>query len=163
MAKNKKENKLAGNETVAQNRRARFDYEISDNVEAGMVLTGTEVKSLRVGGAQLNEAYASLKTGPNGTPEAYIEGLYIPPYKSGTYNNVEPRRKRKLLLHRAQLNRLLGQSQQKGYTLIPLKLYFSNGRAKVEIGLARGRKTHDKRHAIAERETRRDMERDRNG
>lgn len=161
MAKSKKVNKLAGNETVAQNRRARFDYDISDNTEAGMVLTGTEVKSLRVGGAQLNEAYATLETGPNGTPEAYIQGLYIPPYAAGTYNNVEPRRKRKLLLHRQQLNRLLGQSQQKGYTLIPLRLYFKDGKAKVEIGLARGRKTHDKRHAIAARETRRDMERER--
>ena len=157
----KKPNKLSGDETVAVNRRARFDYEISDAVEAGLVLTGTEVKSLRIGGAQLQEAFASLQEGPKGEPEVWIQSLYIPPYAAGTYNNVEPRRKRKLLLHRNQISRLIGQTQQKGYTLIPLKLYFVRGRAKLEIGLAKGRKTHDKRRAIADRETKRDMDRER--
>lgn len=157
----KKKNPLAGNETVAVNRRARFDYEIMDSVETGMVLTGTEVKSLRLGGAQLQEAYAHLQDGPAGQPEVWIQSLFIPPYGPGTYNNVEPRRKRKLLLHREQISRLIGQTQQKGYTLVPLRLYFSNGRAKLELGLAKGRKTHDKRRAIADREIKRDMQRDR--
>lgn len=161
MPKTKKGEKLAGNETVAMNRRARFDYEVADSFEAGLVLTGTEVKSLRLGGAQLNEAYATVETSSKGVTEAWIQGLYIPPYKAGTYNNVEPRRKRKLLLHRAQIDKLVGQSQQKGYTLIPLKLYFARGRAKLEVGLAKGRKSHDKRRAITERETKRDMERER--
>ena len=160
MAK-KKDPKIAGDETVAVNRRARFDYEISDSLEAGLVLTGTEVKSLRHGGAHLTEAYALLQNGPNGLQEVWVQGLFIPPYSHGTYNNVEPRRRRKLLLHRDQINRLIGQTKQKGFTLIPLKLYFTKGRAKLEIGVAKGRKTHDKRHAIAERETKRDMERDR--
>ena len=160
MAMKKKPPKLAGNETVAVNRRARHDYEISDAVEAGMALTGTEVKSLRLGGAQIAEAYALIETNSKGAPEAWICSLFIPPYAPGTYNNVEPRRRRKLLLHRSQINRLIGQSAQKGYTLIPLKLYFVRGRAKLEIGLAKGRKTHDKRQAIAEREVKREMERE---
>ena len=158
MAEKKK--KLLGNETIAQNRRARHDYEISDSLEAGLVLTGTEVKSLRDGGAQIAEAYATIEKGPRDLPEAWIVGLYIPPYKAGTYNNVDSRRKRKLLLHRGQINKLIGQSAQKGYTLIPLKLYFTRGKAKLEIGLAKGRQKHDKRRAIAEREVKRDIERE---
>lgn len=157
----KKAPKLAGNETVAVNRRARHDYEISDSLEAGLQLTGTEVKSLRLGGAQIAEAYAAVETSAKGAPEAWIHSLYIPPYAPGTYNNVEPRRRRKLLLHRSQINRLIGQSKQKGYTLIPLKLYFVRGRAKLEIGLAKGRKTHDKRQAITARELKRDLDRER--
>lgn len=156
----KKLPKLLGNETVAANRRARHDYEIADSMEAGLVLTGSEVKSLRTGGAQIAEAYASIDTGRSGTSEAWIYGMYIPPYKPATYNNVDSRRKRKLLLHRAQINKLIGQSAQKGYTLIPLKLYFSQGRAKLEIGLAKGRATHDKRRAIADREMKRDLARE---
>lgn len=159
MAEKKK--KLIGDETVAMNRRARHDYEISDSIEAGLVLTGTEVKSLRDGGAQIAEAYASVEAGPRKSPEVWVHGMYIPPYKAGTYNNVEPRRKRKLLLHRNQINKLIGQSAQKGYTLVPLKLYFTRGRAKLEIGVAKGRQKHDKRRAIAEREVKRDMERER--
>jgi SsrA-binding protein len=149
------------NDVAVVNRRARHDYEISDTYDCGIVLTGTEVKSIRMGGAQIAEAYASLEDGRNGLPEMWIYGMYIPHYLCGTYNNVEPRRKRKLLLHRAQLNKLVGASSQKGYTLVPLKLHFSNGRAKLEIGLAKGRKSHDKRQAIGEREMKRDMERER--
>jgi SsrA-binding protein len=156
----KKLPKLLGNETVALNRRARHDYEIADSLEAGLVLTGSEVKSLRTGGAQIAEAYASIDTTRSGDAEAWIYGMYIPPYKPATYNNVDSRRKRKLLLHRSQINKLIGQSAQKGYTLIPLKLYFTGGRAKLEIGLAKGRATHDKRRAIAEREMKRDLARD---
>ena len=156
----KKPPKLLGDETVALNRRARHDYEIADSMEAGLVLTGSEVKSLRSGGAQIAEAYASIDTGRSGDCEAWIYGMYIPPYKPATYNNVDSRRKRKLLLHRAQINKLIGQSAQKGYTLIPLKLYFSRGRAKLEIGLAKGRATHDKRRAIADREMKRDLARE---
>ncbi len=158
MAEKKK--KLLGDETIAQNRRARHDYEISDSFEAGLVLTGTEVKSLREGGAQIAEAYASIESGGRALPEAWIVGLYIPPYRAGTYNNVDSRRKRKLLLHRQQINKLIGQSAQKGYTLIPLKLYFTRGKAKIEIGLAKGRQKHDKRQAIAEREIKRDLQRE---
>ncbi len=156
----KKIPKLLGDETVALNRRARHDYEIADSMEAGLVLTGSEVKSLRSGGAQIAEAYATVDTVRSGAAEAWVHGLYIPPYKPATYNNVDSRRKRKLLLHRAQINKLIGQSAQKGYTLVPLKLYFTRGRAKIEIGLAKGRATHDKRRAIAEREMKRDLSRE---
>ena len=152
--------KLAGNESVAVNRRARFDYEISDSLEAGLVLTGTEVKSARMGGVQIAEAYASIELGAHQAAEVWVRGLYIAPYQAGSYNNVEPRRKRKLLLHRAQINRLIGQTKQKGYTLVPLKLYFAGGRAKLEIGLGKGRKSHDKRRAITEREVKRDIQRE---
>lgn len=156
----KKLPKLLGDETVALNRRARHDYEIADSFEAGLVLTGSEVKSLRTGGAQIAEAYASIDTHRNGPAEAWVLGLYIPPYKPATYNNVDSRRKRKLLLHRSQINKLIGSSAQKGYTLVPLKLYFKGGRAKIEIGLAKGRATHDKRRAIADREIKRDLARE---
>ena len=162
MKKKESQFKFVGNETVVSNRRARYDYEISETLEAGMVLTGTEVKSIRQGGAQIAEAYVSVEGGAPGSaraPEAFIVGMFVPPYLSGNYNNVEPRRRRKLLLHRNQINRLIGVSSQKGYTLIPLKLHLKNGRVKVDIGVAKGRKTHDKRRAIAERETKRDMER----
>lgn len=151
--------KYTGNETVAVNRRARHDYEITDAMEAGLVLTGTEVKSIRQGGAQIAEAYASIETSGRGAAEAWLHGMFIAPYLAGTYNNVDSRRKRKLLLHRTQINRLIGQSAQKGYTLVPLKLYFTGGRAKIEIGVAKGRKSHDKRQAITERETKRDLQR----
>ncbi|PQV65462.1 SsrA-binding protein [Abditibacterium utsteinense] len=158
MAEKKK--KLLGDETIAQNRRARHDYEISDSMEAGLVLTGTEVKSLREGGAQIAESYASVESGTRKVPEVWVVGLYIPPYKAGTYNNVDSRRKRKLLLHRGQINKLIGQTAQKGYTLVPLKLYFTRGKAKLEIGVAKGRQKHDKRRAIADREVKRDIERE---
>ncbi len=151
--------KFIGNETVVSNRRARHDYEITDTIEAGLVLTGTEVKSIRMGGAQIAEAYCIVDNDGRRAPEAWIQGMFLPPYLSGNYNNVEPRRKRKLLLHRSQINRLIGASSQKGYTLIPLKLHLKNGRVKIDIGVGKGRKSHDKRRAIADREVKRDMER----
>lgn len=159
MKKKETQFKFVGNETIVSNRRARHDYEVTESMEAGMVLTGTEVKSIRQGGAQIAEAYASVDGGGRGAPEAWIHGMFVPPYLSGNYNNVEPRRKRKLLLHRNQINRLVGLSSQKGYTLIPLKLHLKDGRVKIDIGVGKGRKSHDKRRAIADRETKRDMER----
>ena len=161
MAKKDKDQKKnqSGDITVAVNRRARFDYEIEDSLEAGLILTGTEVKSLRRGDAQIAEGYANLTNGPNESPEAWLHNMYIAPYKEGNVFNVEPRRKRKLLLRRDQLNRLQASTQQKGYTLVPLKLYFTRGKAKIEIGLAKGRKSHDKRHAIQDREMKKDIRR----
>lgn len=157
--KSKDKKEASGDITVAVNRRARFDYEIEDSFEAGMVLTGTEVKSLRRGDAQIAEGYANLSTGPNQMPEAWLHNVHIAPYKEGNAFNVEARRKRKLLLRRDQLNRLQASTQQKGYTLVPLKLYFTRGKAKLEIGLAKGRKHHDKRHAISEREMKHNLRR----
>ena len=139
---------------VAQNRRARHDYEILETLEAGIVLTGTEVKSLRGGKASLAEAYASVENG-----EAWVLQLHIPPYEQGNRNNPDPVRKRKLLLHRTEVDELDRAVAQKGQTIIPLKLYFTRGRAKLLIGVARGKKTHDKRHAIAERDAKREMDR----
>lgn len=139
---------------VAQNRRARHDYEILETLEAGLVLTGTEVKSLRHGRASLAEAYATIESG-----EAFVLQLHIPPYEQGNRANPDPVRRRKLLVHRAEIARLQRAIEQKGQTLIPLKLYFSRGRAKLLVGVARGRKRHDKRHAIAEREARREIDR----
>ncbi len=139
---------------VAQNRRARHDYEILDTIEAGMVLTGPEVKSLRGGKASVAEAYATVESG-----EAFVLQLHIPPYEQGNRWNLDPVRRRKLLLHRAEIAELERAVAQKGHTLVPLKLYFSKGIAKLLIGVARGRKTHDKRHAIAERDAKREMDR----
>lgn len=153
-------NKLAGDDhTVAVNRRARYDYDIQDSFEAGMVLTGTEVKSLRRSDAQIAESYAVLEMGRNGRREAWVHNLHIAPYKEGNLFNVESRRKRKLLLRRDQIERLSTSTLQKGYTLVPLKLYFARGKAKLQIGVARGKKQHDKRHAIEERQVKRDMQR----
>ena len=139
---------------VAQNRRARHDYEILDTLEAGIVLSGTEVKSLRGGKASLAESYASIEN-----DEAWVLQLHIPPYEQGNRFNPDPVRKRKLLLHRAEVDELERAVAQKGLTLIPLKLYFTRGRAKLLLGVARGKKTHDKRHAIAERDAKREMDR----
>jgi SsrA-binding protein len=139
---------------VAQNRRARHDYEILETLEAGIVLTGTEVKSLRGGKASLAEAYASVEG-----EEAFVLQMHIPPYEQGNRWNPDPVRRRKLLLHRAEIAQLKKAVEQKGQTLIPLKLYFSKGHAKLLIAVARGRKTHDKRTAIAERDARREMDR----
>jgi len=139
---------------VAQNRRARHDYDILETVEAGLVLTGTEVKSLRGGKASLAESYATVENG-----EAVVLQLHIPPYEQGNRSNPDPVRRRKLLLNRGEIDDLDRAVAQKGHTLIPLRLYFSRGYAKLLIGVARGRKTHDKRHAIAERDARREMDR----
>jgi SsrA-binding protein len=139
---------------VAQNRRASHDYAILETVEAGLVLAGTEVKSLRVGKASLQEAWATIDSG-----EAFVHQMHIPPYEQGNRWNLDPVRKRKLLLHRAEIEKIRKALEQKGLTLIPLKLYFTKGRAKLLLGVARGKKTHDKRQAIAERDVRREMDR----
>jgi SsrA-binding protein len=143
-----------GEKLIASNRRAHHEYEILETHEAGLVLQGTEVKALRDGRADLKEAYARIE----GT-EAWLLGCHISPYAQGNRANHDPLRPRKLLLHRGEINRLLGRVMEKGLTLVPLRLYFKHGRAKVELGLARGRKVRDKRQAIREREERREMER----
>jgi SsrA-binding protein len=139
---------------VAQNRRAHHDYFILETIEAGIVLSGTEVKSLRMGKASLVEAYATVE----GT-EAWVRQMHIPPYEQGNRWNLDPIRRRKLLLHRTQIDTLRKAVEQKGQTIIPLKLYFAGGRAKLLIGVAKGKKTFDKRHTMAERDAKREMER----
>src|SRR5262245_2354639 len=143
---------------IAQNRRARHDYFILETYEAGLVLSGTEVKSLRLGKASLAEAYATVENG-----EAFVRQLHIPPYEQGNRFNPDPVRTRKLLLHRAEIVRLRKAVEQKGQTLIPLRLYFSKGRAKLLIGVAKGKKSFDKRATLAERDARREMDRARRG
>jgi len=139
---------------ISQNRRASHDYFILETVEAGLVLSGTEVKSLRHGKASLAEAYATVEGG-----EAWVLQLHIPPYEQGNRWNLDPVRRRKLLLHRAEIARLEKAVTQKGQTLVPLKLYFSKGYAKLLLGVGKGKKTHDKRQTIAERDARREMQR----
>jgi SsrA-binding protein len=139
---------------VAQNRKASHDYSILDTIEAGLVLAGTEVKSLRNGKASLQESWATIDNG-----EVFVHQLHIPPYEQGNRWNLDPVRTRKLLLHRTEIVKLQKAVEQKGHTLIPLKLYFTRGRAKLLIGVAKGRKTHDKREAIAERDAKREMDR----
>jgi SsrA-binding protein len=141
--------------TVAVNRRARFEYSVEETLEAGIVLTGTEIKSIRAGRANLAEAYARIERG-----EAWLIGAHIAPYEQGNRNNHEPTRTRKLLLHRDQIAELAGRTQAKGFTLVPLKLYIRDGMAKLELGIARGRKAHDKRRVIAERDVRRELQRE---
>ena len=142
-------------QTVAQNRRARHEYNVEETVEAGLVLTGTEIKSIRAGRANLAEAYARIERG-----EAWLIGAHIAPYEQASRFNHEPTRTRKLLLHRDQIAELARKTQTRGYTLVPLRLYLRDGLAKVELGLARGRKAHDKRRVIAERDARRELERE---
>lgn len=139
---------------IAQNRRARHDYAIEDVYEAGLVLTGTEVKSLRAGRASLVDAFASVRDG-----ELWLENAHIPEYTQGSWTNHEPRRRRKLLMHRAEITRLLGKTREGGLTLVPLSLYFKDGRVKIELALARGRRSYDKRAALAERQASREMAR----
>jgi SsrA-binding protein len=139
---------------VAQNRRARHDYFILETIEAGLVLSGTEVKSLRAGKASLGEAYATVEDG-----EAWVIQMHIPPYEQGNRWNPDPVRRRKLLVHRKEIERLEAAVAQKGQTVVPLKLYFSNGRAKLLIGIAKGKKSFDKRASIAERDAKREMDR----
>jgi SsrA-binding protein len=136
------------------NRRARFEYHILESMEAGIVLTGTEIKSVREGGVSLNEAYARMRDG-----ELWLLGMHIPPYKQGSFSNVDPNRPRKLLLHKEQIERLGGRAAEKGLTIVPLRMYFTRGRAKVEIGLARGKKIWDKREATAKRDVQREIAR----
>jgi SsrA-binding protein len=144
----------SGDRLVAQNRKASHDYAILDTVEAGLVLAGTEVKSLRTGKASLQESWATIENG-----EAWVMQLHIPPYEQGNRWNLDPVRKRKLLLHRSEIEKLRKALEQKGHTLVPLKLYFTKGRAKLLLGVARGKKSHDKREAIAERDAKREMDR----
>jgi SsrA-binding protein len=139
---------------VATNRQARFRYDLLDKWEAGMVLTGTEVKSLRGGKAQIKDGYAALRDG-----EVWLHNVHIPPYAPASRENHEPERPRKLLMHRREIDRLIGKTREKGLTLVPTRLYFSNGRAKAEIALARGKDVGDKRQSIKEREMKREMER----
>jgi SsrA-binding protein len=143
-----------GRKLVAQNKKARHDYHIEDVYEAGLVLLGTEVKSLRAGRASLVDGFAVLKDG-----EAWLQNVHIPEYDLGTWTNHEPRRPRKLLLHRHEISKLIGKTKESGLTLVPLALYFRDGKAKVEIALARGKKTYDKRQALAEQQAKREADR----
>jgi SsrA-binding protein len=139
---------------IARNRRARHDYHIEDVVEAGLVLTGTEVKSLRAGRASLADGFAQLTGG-----EMWLHNVHIPEYAQGTWTNHEPRRTRKLLLHRKEIDRLGRLVAERGFTMIPLSLYFSGGRAKVELAVARGKRAYDKRQDLARRDAAREVER----
>jgi len=146
----------AGEKTVATNRRARHDYEIDETYEAGIVLTGSEVKSLRGGKASLSEAYGRISDN-----EVWLEGLHIPPYaQDSTRREYDPRRPRKLLLRRVEIERLKGKLNERGYTLVPMRVYFSHGLAKLEVGVGRGKRRYEKRQAIAEREHKREIERE---
>lgn len=142
-----------GEKTVVSNRRALHDYEILERFEAGLVLTGSEVKSLRGGRGSLAEAYARISGG-----EVWLEGMHIPPYEQGDKRNHDPVRVRKLLLHRDQIERLVGKTAERGLALVPLRVYFSHGLAKLELALARGKRQYEKRQTIAEREHKREME-----
>jgi SsrA-binding protein len=147
--------KLAGTGTVATNRRARHDYHIEESYEAGVALTGSEIKSVRAGRVQLRGSYARVFN-----EEVFLYDMHISPYEqSGTYDNHEPTRRRKLLLHKREIKRLTGLVQQKGLTLVPLRVYFHGRYAKVELGVARGKKSYDKREDIAKRDAQRAMDR----
>ena len=139
---------------VATNRKARFEYEVLETVEAGIALLGPEVKSLRAGNASLADAYAVVRRG-----EVFLVGAHVSPYAQASRENPDPRRERKLLLHRAEISRLAGRVAERGLTLVPLELYFREGRAKVSLALARGRRRHDKREAIRRREQDRELRR----
>ena len=140
---------------ILRNKKARFEYEIVDTYEAGIVLKGTEVKSIRQKKVSIQESYAKIKNG-----EAYIVGMNISLYTMGNFFNHDPLRDRKLLLHKQELKRLTGKLNEKGFTLIPLRMYFKNGRVKLELGLARGKNLHDKRRTIQDRDMKRDMQRE---
>jgi SsrA-binding protein len=143
-----------GQQVVATNRKARHDYHIEDVYEAGIVLTGTEVKSLRAGRASLVDGYATVERG-----EAWLENVHIPEYTQGTWTNHSTRRRRKLLLNRVEIDKLTGKIKESGFTLVPLSLYFKDGKAKVEIALAKGKKDYDKRHSLKEQQDKREAAR----
>ncbi|MGI6555109.1 MAG: SsrA-binding protein SmpB [Bacillota bacterium] len=146
---------MAEEKVISVNRKARHDYHIDETYEAGIALRGTEVKSLRDRKVSIKEAYAEVKNG-----EVFIHSMHISPYEAGNQFNHDPKRTRKLLMHKSEIRRLIGKTKEKGYTLIPLKVYFNErGKAKVEIGLARGKKVYDKRQDIAKRDAERDMKR----
>ena len=140
-------NRETGRKMIAQNRKARHDYAILDTYECGIVLTGTEVKSLRLGRASLVDGFATIDDG-----EVYLRNVHIPEYTEGSWTNHEPRRTRKLLLHKGEILRLVGKTKESGLTLVPLALYFSEGKVKVEIALARGKRSYDKRQDLAKRD-----------
>lgn len=144
--------KNTGRKIIASNRKARHEYFIEDTIEAGIVLKGTEVKSIRQGKINIGESYASIDKG-----EVFINGMHISPYEQGNIHNVDPIRKRKLLLHKREIRKLIAETQQKGFTLIPLSLYLKNGLVKVEIALAKGKKLYDKRDTIAKKDAERRM------
>jgi SsrA-binding protein len=139
---------------VAQNKKARHDYFIEQTLEAGIVLSGTEVKSIRQGGVNLKDSYAEIRD-----MEVMLSGMHISPYEKGNIFNREPMRDRKLLLHKAEISRLLGYIQQKGMTIVPLQVYFKRGKVKIELGVAKGKKLYDKREDIAERDAKREIDR----
>ncbi|MEW2252939.1 MULTISPECIES: SsrA-binding protein SmpB [unclassified Streptomyces] len=146
--------KEKGRKLIAQNKKARHDYLILDTYEAGLVLTGTEVKSLRQGRASLVDGFVQLDGN-----EAWLHNVHVPEYSQGTWTNHSARRKRKLLLHREEIDKLEAKSQETGHTIVPLALYFKDGRAKIEIALAKGKKEYDKRQALREKQDRRETER----
>ncbi|NHC45294.1 SsrA-binding protein SmpB [Motilibacter aurantiacus] len=146
--------KEQGRKNIAQNRKARHDYAIEDTYEAGIVLTGTEVKSLRQGRASLVDGFAEVRDG-----EVWMLNVHIPEYTEGTWNNHTPRRPRKLLLHKLEILKLIGKTKETGYTLVPLSLYFKDGRAKVELALARGKREYDKRQTLMEKQAKREADR----
>jgi SsrA-binding protein len=143
-----------GSRLICQNRKAYHDYEIVETLEAGMVLLGTEVKSLRDGRANLKDSYAKVKKG-----EVFLYGLHISPYSHASYDNHDPERVRKLLLHAYEIKKLFGKTQEKGFSLIPLKLYFKGGRVKVQLALAQGKRSYDKRQSLKKKEERRELDR----
>jgi len=145
---------MAGHKVVATNRKARYNYEILDTFEAGIVLRGSEVKSMRAGSVQLKDSYATIRDG-----EVWLENTHIAPYSFAEHGGHDPERPRKLLLHRREIDRLFGRIREEGLTLVPLQVYFTEGKAKVELGLARGKRPHDKRRAIVERQQKREMSR----
>jgi SsrA-binding protein len=148
----KSSNVAPARKMIAQNRKARHDYSVVDILECGVVLRGTEVKSLRLGRASLVDGFATIDNG-----EVFLHGVHIPEYVQGSWTNHEPRRVRKLLLHKAEILRLIGKTKESGLTLVPLALYFTEGKVKVEIALARGKKSYDKRQDLAKRDADRDI------
>ena len=146
--------KKSNTKTIAQNKKAYHDYFVEDTYEAGIVLVGSEVKSIRQGALNLRDSFVIIKNG-----EAFVIGMHVSPYKMGSYFNVDARRTRKLLLNRAEINKLRGKVEQKGFTLIPLKVYFKESLVKIELGLCRGKELHDKRASIKEKENNRNLQR----
>jgi SsrA-binding protein len=142
-----------GERTAASNRRARHDYQILETLEAGIQLTGSEVKSLRAGRASITEAYGQIRDG-----EAWLEGMHIPPYEQGVTKGYDPIRPRKLLLHRREIDRLFGKVKQQGLAMVPMRVYFTHGIAKLELGLGKGKREYEKRQSIAKRDSEREME-----
>jgi SsrA-binding protein len=155
MSKKAKKQREPASGDVATNRRARHKFELVEKFEAGVILRGSEVKSLRTGKAQMADAYAVVNDG-----EVWLRKLHIPPYEPASRENHEPERPRKLLLHRAEIERLVGKTAERGLTLVPTRIYFKDGRAKVELALARGKEGRDRRREIAERDVRREVERE---